>query len=68
MGIKQEYRPELLCKGLPQEMITILIHIRSLKYEERPNYDLIKNEIRKCMKEQNIEYDYQYDWMISNKL
>ena len=48
-------------------MITILMHIRSLKYEEKPNYELIKNEIRKCMKEQNIEYDYQYDW-ISRKL
>ena len=44
-----------------------MTHIRGLKYEEKPNYEMIKNELRKCMKEQNIEYDYQYDWMVSNE-
>ncbi len=33
MGLKLEYRPDLLCKNLPQNFIVIQTHIRGLKYD-----------------------------------
>jgi hypothetical protein len=37
-------------------------YIRGLKFEEKPNYEFLKQEIQKCMKSRNEEFDFKYDW------
>ena len=38
------------------------MHVRSLKFDEKPNYELLKNLLRDCLKKNNLEYDFYYDW------
>jgi predicted transcriptional regulator len=37
-------------------------YIRGLKFEEKPNYEFLRHTIHKCMKNNNYEFDYKYDW------
>ena len=67
MGLKLENRPELLCKNLPAELTTIQSHIRGLKYDEKPNYELLKQELKNCMRSKSYEYDYNYDWEVKKE-
>lgn len=62
MGLKVQNRPEILCKNLPPEFANIMKHIQGLKFDEKPNYELLKGEIRACFKNQGLEYDFYYDW------
>lgn len=40
---KQQTTPRDLCHGLPVEFCTFLEHCRSLRFEERPDYEYISN-------------------------
>lgn len=40
---KIEYQPETLCRNMPKEFTTIFRQIRSLGFEDKPNYELLKN-------------------------
>ena len=62
MEKKMEYRPELLCKNLASELLQMLQHIRTLRYDEKPNYDLLRNLIKECMNHNNIENNNYFDW------
>jgi hypothetical protein len=62
METKMEYRPELLCKGMPSQMLLMLQHIRALRYHEKPNYDLLKNLIKESMQHNGIENNNHFDW------
>ena len=51
-----------LCKGLPGEFHEIFLYIRSLKYEEKPNYDLIINLLNSVASKNSIVFNYDWDW------
>ncbi len=44
-----EYRPDLLCKNLPNEFLSMMKSIRALRYDQKPNYEIYKNLIKECM-------------------
>jgi hypothetical protein len=62
MEKKIEYRPEVLCKNMPPEMLLMLQHIRALRYDEKPNYDLLRNLLKECMQHNEIENNNYFDW------
>jgi hypothetical protein len=62
MEKKTEYRPELLCKTMQPEMLLMLQHIRALRYDEKPNYDLLRNLIKEAMQHNGIENNNYFDW------
>lgn len=51
-----------LCRGLPPEFQTYLEYCRGLEFEERPDYDYIKELFRNLAKENGITYDFIFDW------
>lgn len=53
---------EVLCKGFPQELASFINYARNLKFQEKPDYALLKNSLKSAMKANNIEIDYIYDW------
>jgi len=59
---KKETSVKDLCKGLPIEFYEIFLYIRSMKYEEKPNYDLIINMLNAVAFKNSIVFNYDWDW------
>jgi hypothetical protein len=62
MGLKLQHRPEVFCKDFPPEFLAMQSYIRGLKFDERPNYEFLRQQIYRCMKDNNGVFDYNYDW------
>jgi serine/threonine protein kinase len=62
MSCKQTITAEKLCAGLPQPMQTIWNSIRTLEFEEEPDYALIKRQIEEMAHEIEFGGESQYDW------
>ena len=60
--IKQQTTAEQLCEGLPRQFQEYIKYTRSLKYEENPNYNYLKNLFLSVLKSYNYDFDYYYDW------
>jgi casein kinase 1 len=54
--------PEMLCAGLPQEFRMILEGIRSLNFDEAPNYFWMRQTFMDLFIEQGFVYDGIFDW------
>ena len=62
-----EVTVEKLCHGYPIEFTNYLNYCRNLKFEEKPDYDYLKNLIKGLMKKSAFENDYRYDWVIKKE-
>ena len=54
---------KLLCKGLPKEMEEYMNYVKSLKFEENPNYNLKKimeNMLRKINETNDLNFSWIY--------
>jgi hypothetical protein len=40
----------------------MLQHLRALRYDEKPNYDLLRNLIKEAMQHNGIENNNYFDW------
>lgn len=67
LAIKIENKPQNLFKTLPEQMrdnfVEIFKHVRGLKFQQKPNYEMIKGRIRECMGSLGFENDYMFDWV-----
>ncbi|CAF1643163.1 unnamed protein product, partial [Didymodactylos carnosus] len=60
--LKQSIDVDELCYGFSQQVVTLTAYVRSLSYDERPDYDYCKRLMR-CIAVQNgQQYDYKFDW------
>jgi len=59
---------EILCKGFPNEFVTYLSYCRNLKFEEKPDYNHLKNLFKDLFMKSGFEFDYQYDWNVTRKV
>lgn len=59
---KKNTTTEQLCQGLPCEFKSYMDHIKSLTFEEKPNYNYLYNLFTQLFKKKNFIYDNQYDW------
>lgn len=50
-----------LCKGLPDEFIHYMDYVKSLKFEENPNYNHLRNLMHTMAQKQNIICDNKWD-------
>lgn len=55
--------PESLCEGFPREFVDYFKLVRSLKYDETPNYALYRQMFTNLFIEQGYVLDYRYDWL-----
>ncbi|CAK61790.1 unnamed protein product (macronuclear) [Paramecium tetraurelia] len=53
---------EQLCSGLPEEMTQYLNYVKKLKFEEKPDYNYLRNLFKQALQRQNLQLDYIYDW------
>ena len=62
MEFKEEYIPEKLCDGLPEEFPTLLKYARKLDFEEKPDYKNIKIMFKQLINSNNQIMDWKFDW------
>ena len=55
---------ETLCKGYPNEFMKYLMYVRNLKFEEKPDYNFLRNMFKDLFQMSGYKYDYQNDWVI----
>ena len=56
-----------LCSGLPEEFNKYMTYCRKLKFTEKPDYAYLRNMFKNLARSMEIEYDYQFDWVVENK-
>lgn len=59
---KMSVAAEMLCKGFPSEFAAYFEHIRSLRFEDRPDYDYLKRLFRELFFRKGFSYDNVFDW------
>jgi casein kinase 1/casein kinase I family protein HRR25 len=55
---------EMLCKAFPAEFRSYFEHVRSLRFDDRPDYDYLKRLFRELFFRKGFSYDNMYDWEI----
>lgn len=53
---------EFICKGFPSEFRSYFEHIRSLRFDDRPDYDFLKRLFRELFFRKGFSYDNMFDW------
>merc|ERR1712098_92194 len=54
---------ESLCRGFPSEFATYLNYVRSLRFDDQPNYSYLRGIFRSLFINQGFEYDGEFDWL-----
>lgn len=60
---KKTYTPEILSRGLPNEFAYIMTYIRSLKFEDAPDYAMLKKLFLDLFDRNQYGKDFEYDWV-----
>ncbi len=55
---------ETLCHGFPDEFANYITMCKKLKFDEKPDYGLMRKIFRDLFIRKGYEYDYIYDWLI----
>jgi casein kinase 1 delta len=55
---------EVLCKGFPSEFASYLNYCRSLRFDDKPDYQYLRQMFRNLFNRENYSYDYVYDWTL----
>ena len=59
---------EELCEKIPYEFVTYMQQVRDLAFDERPDYDALRQIFKDLFYRSGFEYDYNYDWMKKQRL
>ena len=55
---------DILCKGLPTEFILYLSYVKSLRFDERPDYTHLRRLFKNVMIKHQLVDDKVFDWML----
>lgn len=55
---------ETLCKGFPSEFATFLNYARSLRFDDKPDYQYLRKLLRDLFMREGYKYDAVFDWTI----
>jgi len=53
---------ETLCKGFPSEFAVYLNYVRSLRFEDKPDYQYLRKLFRDLFVREGYQMDYVFDW------
>ena len=63
--MKKYIEIEDLCKGLPKEIVDYMINAKSLKFEQEPNYNYLKNLFYEILKKNKFNLDKKiFSWIV----
>ena len=65
--IKMTIEPEKLCEGLPNEFKEYIESVKSLEFEEEPEYERYINMFNELFQKKEFVKDYLYDWVGDKK-
>ena len=51
-----------LCRGFPHEFCKYVEYTRKMEFEQEPDYEYLKNLLKKVLIDKTLEIDYIYDW------
>ena len=68
MEKKKEISSEDLCFGFLNEFFKYVDYTKNLKYEEIPDYDMLKNLFLDVIQKRKEKMDYIYDWTTNEDL
>ena len=55
---------ENICKNLPEEFTKFLQYVRDLQFDQKPDYDYLKDILNNLFVKNNFEYDDMYDYTL----
>ncbi|CAF2041260.1 hypothetical protein HID58_033317 [Brassica napus] len=55
---------EVLCKSFPPEFTSYFLYVRSLRFEDKPDYPYLKRLFRDLFIREGYQFDYVFDWTI----
>lgn len=61
---EKETNPDL-CRDLPSEFLQIMEHLQKLKYEDEPDYTLLKGAFQRIYDREHFTDDMPFDWEIA---
>ena len=61
--MKKNINPLELCEGLENEFSLFLSYVRTLNFEEKPDYNYLRNLLNKIFKEYNMVNDNKFSWV-----
>ena len=57
-----------LCQGLPDDFKTFIQYARELKFEDRPDYNYLRNLLSKISKNNKLVFNYnKFDWQVKKE-
>ena len=56
---------DVLCKGLPGEIGTMLKYVKSIRFDEQPNYALLRGNLMKIAEVQRVRVDFVFEWTLA---
>lgn len=51
-----------LCRGYPEEFATYMNYCRSLRFDDKPDYNYLRRLFRSLFRKNGFRFDYVYDW------
>lgn len=55
---------ESLCKGFPTEFVVYFQYVRSLRFDDKPDYSYLRKLFRDLFVREGFVWDYVFDWTI----
>ena len=68
LSIKSNTTNEELCKYLPIEFYEYMNYVKSLKFEEKPNYIYLRKLFLSVLDKMNDKYDLKFSWIKSKNI
>ena len=67
--MKKETKPEILCRGLPNEMTEYMKYVENLRFEQKPNYEYLRNLFNTILKRNNTNIEKcLFSWIKSSDI
>lgn len=57
-----------LCEGLQPEFAEYLKIVKNLKFDEAPDYKLLRDLFKNVMEQKKYSYDWEFDWIATSKV
>ena len=56
--------PEALCRGFPNDFCVYMNYVRTLRFDDKPDYSYLRKLFRDLFLREGFQYDYVFDWTL----
>ena len=57
-----------LCAGYPDELVKFIQYARDMKFEDKPDYNYLRDLLKKAAKNNGLQYDpSKFDWIVNEE-